>query len=156
MLSNSFHKAVSSWDQNQRYHKKTKLQTKVSYDFRCKNPPENTRRGNDPRWPIDNSSGLQLSVKAQRTRGRHTFRQILVAHGAEDPQWRNHTGPQRDSWDGRSSCDGTSAQQLSEQSKRDWFPFWPRFGAQGRQSRLLRTQKGSQTGESWEEKHHQL
>nr|XP_054111014.1 uncharacterized protein LOC118153817 [Callithrix jacchus] len=42
-------------------------------------------RGRDPRWPIANIPGLQLSGKARRTRGRHTFRQILVAHGAGDP-----------------------------------------------------------------------
>ena len=41
--------------------------------------------GNDPRWPIANIPGLQLSGKARRTRGRHTFRQSLVAHGAGDP-----------------------------------------------------------------------
>ena len=58
--------------------------------------------GDDPRWPIANISGLQLPVKAQRTRGHHTFRQILVAHGAEDSQWRSHTGRQRDSCGRRS------------------------------------------------------
>ena len=40
---------------------------------------------NDPRWPIANIPGLQLSGKAPRTRGRHTFTQSLAAHGAEDP-----------------------------------------------------------------------
>ena len=80
-------------------------------------------KGNDPRWPIDNSSGLQLSVKAQRTRGCHTFGQILVTHGAEDPQWRSHTGRQRDSCGWCSGFPGTSAPQLSEQSKQGWLPF---------------------------------
>ena len=45
----------------------------------------NCQRENDPRWPIANIPGLQLSGKARRTRGRHTFRQILVAYGAEEP-----------------------------------------------------------------------
>ena len=107
-----------------------------------------TCQKNDPRWPIANIPGLQLSGKARRTRGRHTFRQILVAHGAEDSQWRSSTGRQRDSCGWRSGFVGTSARQLSVQSKRDWFPFWPRFGDPGRQSRLLQTQEGSQTGDS--------
>ena len=97
---------------------------------------------NDPRWPIANIPGLQLSVKARRTRGRHTFRQILVTHGAEDPQWRKHTGRQRDSrgWRGSSRSrvnrfggpaqvhsrtpePGTWTRQRSAQSKRDRFRF---------------------------------
>ena len=82
----------------------------------------------DPRWPIANIWGLQLSVKAQRTRGRNTFRQIQVAHGAEDPQCRSHTGHQHDSCGRRSGFAGTSAQQLLEQSKQGWLPFGPRFG----------------------------
>ena len=107
------------------------------------------------------------------------------------PQWRKHTGGQRDSRGQCSGSAGTSARQLLEQSKQVWrtrtgpsrtpepsaaavmapwrcsarcrvnmtddrFPFGPRFGAPGRQSHLLRTQEGSQTGESWAEKHHQL
>ena len=59
--------------------------------------------GNDPRWLIANISGLQLPVKAQRMRGRHTFRQIFVAHRAEEPQWRSHTDRQRDCCGWRSS-----------------------------------------------------
>ena len=56
-------------------------------------------RRNDPRWPIANIPGLQLSGKAQRTRGRHTFRQILVAHGARDPPVEEtHGWPARLSW----------------------------------------------------------
>ena len=54
---------------------------------------------NDPRWPIANIQGLQLSGKAQRTRGRHTFRQILVAHRAEDPPVEEtHGWPAQLSW----------------------------------------------------------
>ena len=75
---------------------------------------------NDPRWPIANISGLQLSVKAWRTRGRHTFRQILVAHRAEDPQWRNHTGRQSNFRGRHSSSTGALARQLSEQSEQVW------------------------------------
>ena len=56
-------------------------------------------------------------MNARRTRGRHTFRIILVTHGAEDPQWRKHTGRQHDSRGRRSGSAGTSARQLSEQSK---------------------------------------
>nr|XP_054093714.1 uncharacterized protein LOC128928471 isoform X1 [Callithrix jacchus] len=87
----------------------------------------NNTDGNDPRWPIANISGLQLSVEVQRTRGHHTFRQILVAHGAEDPQWRSHTGRQRDSCGRRSGFASTSAWQRSEQSKQGWLPLRPRF-----------------------------
>ncbi|XP_078216227.1 uncharacterized protein LOC144580803 [Callithrix jacchus] len=39
------------------------------------------------------------------------------------PQWWKHTGRQRDSRGRRSGSAGTSARQLSEQSKRDRFPF---------------------------------
>ncbi|XP_078222017.1 uncharacterized protein LOC144581584 [Callithrix jacchus] len=51
------------------------------------------------RWPIANIPGLQLSGKARRTRGRHTFRQSLVAHEAEDPPVvETHESPARLSW----------------------------------------------------------
>nr|XP_054099348.1 cyclin-Y-like protein 2 [Callithrix jacchus] len=66
---------------------------------------------------------LQLPVKAQRTRGRHTFRQIFVTHGAEDSQWRSRTGRQCDSCGRCSGFASTSAWQLLVQSKRDGFPF---------------------------------
>nr|XP_054093280.1 N-acetylneuraminate 9-O-acetyltransferase isoform X2 [Callithrix jacchus] len=39
------------------------------------------------------------------------------------PQWWKHTGRQRDSRGRRSGSAGTSTRQLSEQSKRDRFPF---------------------------------
>ena len=109
----------------------------------------------DPRWPTTNSSGLQLPVKAQRTRRRHTFRRIFVSHRSADSQWRSPTGRQRDSCGRRSGFAGVSAQQLFMQSQRDCFPYWPEFGAPGSQSRLLRTQEGSQTSDSRAEEHHQ-
>ena len=51
----------------------------------------------DPRWLIISSSGLWLPVKAQKTRGRHSFRQIFVAHGPGDSQQRSPMGHHCDS-----------------------------------------------------------
>ncbi|KAK2121225.1 hypothetical protein P7K49_002611 [Saguinus oedipus] len=45
-------------------------------------------------------------------RGCHTFRQILVAHGAEDSQWRGRTGRQCDSCGQHSGFASTSVRQL--------------------------------------------
>nr|XP_021525159.1 LOW QUALITY PROTEIN: probable histone H2A.5 [Aotus nancymaae] len=63
-----------------------------------------------------NSSGTYLPVKAQRTRGRHTFRRILVAHGPGDSQWKSSTGRQGDSCGRRGGFAGVLARQFLVQS----------------------------------------
>ncbi|KAK2083019.1 hypothetical protein P7K49_038255, partial [Saguinus oedipus] len=50
--------------------------------------------------------------KAQKMRGRQTFRRIFVAHRPEDFQWRSPTGYQHDSCGWHSGFAGTLVQQL--------------------------------------------
>ncbi|KAK2099304.1 hypothetical protein P7K49_024755 [Saguinus oedipus] len=63
------------------------------------------------------------AVKAQKTRGRHTFRRIFITYGPEDFQWRSPAGRQRDFCGRRSGFVVASVRQLFVQSKRDWFPY---------------------------------
>ncbi|KAL0585620.1 hypothetical protein AAY473_040411 [Plecturocebus cupreus] len=52
----------------------------------------------DPKWPRSSSSGLWLTVRAQRVSGRRNCRRLFDAHGLGYSRRGSHAGRQRDSF----------------------------------------------------------